>query len=77
MNIFEKIAVFLLRLLGLWGVIAGLQSLVWSAMNHVGVSTKQDYAIGWAVAAGVYLVGGVLLFLFSRRLGRLIAGDLS
>ena len=76
MNIFEKIAVFLCRLLGLWGVIAGLQSLVWYEMNHFGVLTKQEYSAGWAIAAGIYLIGGLLLFVFSRRLGRLIAGDL-
>jgi len=76
MSIFEKIAVFLLRLVGLWGIIMGLQSIVWSVLSLFGVSGKAEYGSAWAIAAGVYLVGGILLFVFSRRLGRLVGRGL-
>jgi hypothetical protein len=76
MSIFEKIAVFLLRLVGLWGIIMGLQSIVWSILSLFGVSGKTEYGSAWAIAAGVYLVGGVLLFVFSGRLGRLVGRGL-
>jgi hypothetical protein len=76
MNIFEKIATFLFRLLGAWGVITGAQSLVWYEMYHLGIWSKPEYSPSWAIPAVISMVGGILLFVFSRRLGRLFGGDL-
>ena len=76
MNIFEKVAIFLFRLLGCWLILTGLQSLVWYEMWHFGLWTKQDYSAGWAISAGINLIGGVILFIFSGRLGSMLAGDL-
>jgi len=76
-NIFEKIATFLLRLLGASGVVTGAQSLVWYEMYHFRLWTPDtSYSASWAIAGSVNLVGGILLFVFSRRLGRLFGGDL-
>jgi hypothetical protein len=77
MNIFERIATFLLRLLAAWAIYIGLDALVWYELYHFRIWTPtQDYSVSWAIAGLVKLTVGVLLFVFSRRLGRLFGGDL-
>jgi len=77
MNRYEKVATFLFRLLGAWGVIIGLDALMWYEMYHFGFWTsRSDYSGSWAIPGVIKLVGGVLLFVYSRRLGKLFGGDL-
>jgi hypothetical protein len=77
MNIFEKIAIFLLRALGAWAIYLGLDSIIWYELYHFKVWTPtSDYTASWAIAGVIKLVSGVLIFVFSHRLGSLFGGDL-
>jgi hypothetical protein len=77
MNLFEKIATFLLRVLGAWAIYLGLDSLVWYELYHFQIWTpSQNYTASWAIAGVIKLTIGILIFVFSRRLSRLFGGDL-
>ncbi len=77
MNIFEKVATFLLRLLGAWAIYQGLDGIVWYELYHFRIWTPtQGYSVSWAIAGLIKLAVGVLIFVFSRQLGKLVGGDL-
>jgi len=76
MSIFEKIAIFLVRLVGLGAILAGVQSITWYLMYLTGAWSKAEYGSAWGIGAGIYLIGGILLLVFSGRLGRFIGRGL-
>ena len=78
MNIFQKISIYLIRLLSFLCMLIGISGFVYSLILLFWQDSKLDgITSGYSLMSGVfYFVWGILLFFVSTPLGRFIGKGL-
>ena len=78
MNKFQKIAVFLIRLLSLLCVLFGINGFIYALILTISQSYQIDgITSAYSLMSGVfYFIWGIILFFLSKPLGKIIGSGL-
>lgn len=77
MNVYQKIAIFLFRIIGIASFIYGLNVILYAAiLTFMGSQIERINASYALFSTAYYLIPGVVLLLFSTFLGKLLGKGL-